>query len=765
MAEMGGREWVEERGRLLDRLTNELDAPPTGWTPPEALDSSTAMALAGLVSVADWIASNEEFFPYDDGATPLAEYAERSVKRAKRALRTLHWDQWRPPRGGGGMKALFECVRTSGLRPLQVEVTRVADGLEGPGLVIIEAPMGEGKTEAAMYLADRWAASLGQRGCYFALPTQATSNQMFGRVREFLSARYPTDDVNLMLLHGHASLSAEFELLRRNADALWTPMVEDEERQGGGVCAAEWFTHRKRGLLAPFGVGTVDQALLAVLQTRHVFVRLFGLANKTVIIDEVHAYDAYMSTLLERLLEWLAALGSSVVLLSATLPKERRMALAAAYARGAGEAAAQMPDGEYPLITWTSGGKAGVRHVETSDAGRKELRLTQKPNDPASLGRELQAALSGGGCAAVICNTVGRAQEVYQALKPFFPEKDAGDGAPELDLLHSRYLFGDREAREKRCLARFGKPGGAGVRRPRRAVLVATQVIEQSLDLDFDLMVSDWAPVDLLLQRAGRLHRHQRPRPKGLECAALWLCAPEAVVDGVPAFGKGNESVYDRHVLLRTWVAMGGRETMAVPDDVSGAVEAVYGPTSVPSPALESLDRALAESAAGLCKRRQELEWKAKQCRIPAPDCPDDILEDFNRQLEEDNPGVDASIQALTRVSDELTVPVVFLYGDETACCADVEGKEPVNLTRTPKGAETKVFLRRSMNLSRRGLVPRIVQDGCRPRAWRDCALLRHHRLIFVGPDGTARNAPAGYGVRMDAELGLVVDRPGKEEN
>ena len=178
-----------------------------------------------------------------------------------------------------------------------------------PGLVIIEAPMGEGKTEAAIYLADKWVTNRKQRGYYFALPTMATSDQMFGRVKAYLTKRYPSDSVNLMLLHGHASLSTEFEAIKdkfeiRNV-ASDDPNDKTFDSVNAGVVASEWFTSRKRGLLSPFGVGTIDQSLLAVLQTRHVFVRLFGLAHKTIIIDEVHAYDAYMSTLLERLLEWL----------------------------------------------------------------------------------------------------------------------------------------------------------------------------------------------------------------------------------------------------------------------------------------------------------------------------------------------------------------------------------------------------------------------------------------------------------------------------
>lgn len=248
--------------------------------------------------------------------------------------------------------------------------------------------MGEGKTEAAMYLADYWSGNLGQQGHYFALPTQATSDQMFARVRQFLTRRYGSGLVNLQLLHGHASLSAEFEALRQRGDQVLLPCIGvTEEAKREGVIAAEWFTHRKRGLLAPFGVGTIDQALLAVLQTRHVFVRLFGLSHKTVILDEVHAYDAYMTTLLERLLEWLASLGTSVVLLSATLPRKRRHALLDAYSKGLeGNIEGLSSDGPYPRITWLSHRQVKVEQLQASKRSRKSIRLQWVNHSAAACG-------------------------------------------------------------------------------------------------------------------------------------------------------------------------------------------------------------------------------------------------------------------------------------------------------------------------------------------------------------------------------------------
>ncbi|NWG13801.1 MAG: CRISPR-associated endonuclease Cas3'', partial [Acidobacteria bacterium] len=262
-SQIGGPCWAEKRVALARCLQQLLGKSPTPSI--DCLDQPVAMALAGLVSVADWIASNEEFFPFGDESLETSEYAQRSRERALKAIESLRWSGWTPPDAPEDMTGLFPVVRRHGSNELQRTVIELAGRLQAPGLVIIEAPMGEGKTEAAMYLADMWAAKLGQRGCYFALPTQATSNQMFGRVHEFLAARYADGAITLMLLHGHAALSAEFETLKKNAARLdrFGDIGSDEgERDRAAFCnvlAAEWFTHRKRGLLAPFGVGTIDQ--------------------------------------------------------------------------------------------------------------------------------------------------------------------------------------------------------------------------------------------------------------------------------------------------------------------------------------------------------------------------------------------------------------------------------------------------------------------------------------------------------------------------
>jgi CRISPR-associated endonuclease/helicase Cas3 len=319
---LGQRHWPECQRELLTVLARLLSLPHDQL--PQAgdgEDQSYLMILAGLTSVADWIGSNRASFPPcppanwlvdgQEASHLVAQYFAGADERAALALAQVGWHgRGQTPQARKTFSDLFAHLQLGSVRPLQEKADALAATLDGPALVLIEAPMGEGKTEAALCLADAWDRRRWQ-GFYVALPTMATSNGMFGRVENFLAANYPGRQ-QLHLLHGRSLLSEAYERLRANAqDPTLDVEVYDDDKHPGAVVADEWFAKdKKQGLLAPFAVGTVDQALLAVLQTKHMFVRLFGLAGKVVILDEVHAYDTYMTTLLERLLEWLAALGT-----------------------------------------------------------------------------------------------------------------------------------------------------------------------------------------------------------------------------------------------------------------------------------------------------------------------------------------------------------------------------------------------------------------------------------------------------------------------
>lgn len=699
-------------------------------------------------------------------------YAEQAETQAQKALEKPGWLGWKPAPEALPFTSLFPKLPGSP-RPVQMRIADLPGIDQAPGIVIVELPMGEGKTEAAIYLTDRWGVKLGQRGLYIAMPTMATANQMFSRAHEYLTHRYPESQINVQLLHSHAALATDLEALEPGEPPVVPTNIElnfDQDEREPAVAAGEWFTRRKRGLLAPFGVGTVDQSFLAALQTRHVFVRLFGLAGKTVIFDEVHAYDVYMSIIFQRLLEWLGAVGSSVIILSATLPDARRLELINAYACGAGRPPVEeLPVADYPRLTWLGEEGVGAESVAVSEQAKRTLTIEwvngQPPDngsDAFALGAHLQAALADGGCAAVICNTVNRAQQVYQALKPYF-DRTASDGLPELDLFHARYLFQDRMAREQRALVRFGKPGGTvtmgdgttvEVRRPKRAVLVATQVIEQSLDLDFDLMVTDMAPVDFLLQRSGRLHRHERPRYPGLQKPALWICKPRIDAQGIPDFGQANEAIYDKYVLLRSWLALQDRATIQIPDDIGELIEAVYDDRECP-PDLDASMRAVwnttREAYLADCKKE---EFEAKDRWLKGPNDKGRVESLMRDPRSEDAPDFHRAHQALTRLI-EPSVSVICLYGTEDRMTYDRAGRQIVPPSKVTSTADAKRLLMRSVTISNRRVHGALVKQEV-PTEWQRSSLLCHHRRVLL--DERDRAVIGGYQLRLDDDLGLVIE-------
>lgn len=766
-ASSGGETWRSARSEIADgilRIAGVDARTPT----PTARTPRASMLLAGLVSVADWIGSNTDCFPYAmpaDGpaGVPIGADAYLAVARG-RAADALDRLGWRAvPRSAEpiGFAEMFGLPP----RPLQEATVRLAQTLSEPGIVVLEAPMGEGKTEAALYLVDRWGTAPGARGAYVALPTQATSDQMFGRVRDALRTRYPGEAIVLQLLHGHAALSGEFEAMRRAGDRLFAPADVDPDGApvDGTVVAGTWFTARKRGLLAPYGVGTIDQALLAALVTRHVFVRIFGLAGKVVVLDEVHAYDAYMSTLLERLVEWLGALGSSVVLLSATLPNAKRQALLAAYAVGAGLPSSPIGEDRYPRLGWRSGGGSGSVSLDVSDAGRRSLAISWVAPGPDGLmaERELGALVDlvgRGGCVAVICNTVERAQAVFRRLRSRLPGVSS-DGIPVVDLLHARYPFDERARREARVLGRFGR--GDGVVRPDRAVLVATQVIEQSLDLDFDAMVTDFAPVDLLLQRSGRLHRHRAnddQRPSAFARPVLRIVGPTSIVGGEPVLDRGTAAVYDdAHVRLRTWLALEKRGSVRVPEEVGALVEAVYDERAAPADQPEVVREAWERTRASSRGAAEADRMEAKDRWVLPPSNAGATVSELTRNAASDDPDA-GTFRALTRLDADGELVVCLAAGPDGPC---LDGT-PVDLGALPTFGEAKRMLRRSIRLSSRGLV-RALRGLPVPDGWRRSALLRGARPLVFDSDGSCLlRDPDGRRVLrlvLDPELGLVIDR------
>lgn len=756
---IGDTAWAECRLRLCEALLNLLEADVS--LPARATDpgNSALVLLAGFTSVADWIASAEELFPYHGEIRDMDAYATLSARRAEEALDRVGW---RSPQDYPSLsfRQAFPNIATP--NQMQRSVVSLAPRLDGPCLVLVEAPMGQGKTEAALWLAHYLGREEGLRGAYVALPSEATSNQMFDRVLEFLGTVFPDERVNLQLVHGHATLADRFNRLRLTG-------VNSADGQGGlqdgAVVAEEWFVPKKRALLASFGVGTVDQALLGVLRVRHGFVRLLGLASKVVVVDEVHAYDTYTSTLLDSLLSWLAANGTSVILLSATLPASRRRALLAAF-DGGDDLARGSPPASYPRISWLS--PAGQGTLAFPGGRPRKVDLRRAGEDCRIIARRLLDELAPGGCAVWICNTVARAQAVYRLVSeaaddagfkvgpaPTPSGPACGDRDLTLDIFHARYPYEEREKREQWALGAFGKKAAA---RPRRAVLVATQVVEQSLDLDFDLMVTDLAPVDLVLQRVGRLHRHRRRRPKRLRTPSVWLVAPEdAAVP--PDFGP-SAYVYEEYVLLRSWLALRGRSTLHLPADIDSLVQEVYAPpegADVVPPA--DLRERLARAQAKMEKNNEARQRAAIQRLIRPPSHPDNILESFDVDLEEETPSVHEALRALTRQG--LSLEVACLYGTPGKPALDPDGREPVSLSAVPDEPTVKCILRRSLRLSHAGLVHALLAMDV-PAGWRKSPFLRHHRpLVFE--DGVSNMGE--WRLVLDSQVGLIIERKGGDKS
>jgi CRISPR-associated endonuclease/helicase Cas3 len=309
-----------------------------------------------------------------------------------------------------------------------------------------------------------------------------------------------------------------------------------------------------------------------------------------------------------------------------------------------------------------------------------------------------------------------------------------------------------RREREEEVLRKFGKGEKqadgtyANPHRPLRAVLVATQVIEQSLDLDFDLMVSEIAPVDLLLQRCGRLHRHPRPRPPGLKTPQfIVLCDAEAA--GLPpeSFGKNIEFVYERYVLLRTWLALRQRAKIAIPDGIEHLVEAVYESKKSPS---NNWSEALSKAKNEMENGHAESEKAASQLLVSEPKLPSDLLEEFNSQLTDDeDPQDHKTIRAATREGDP-SITVVMLPADRV-------------LTVDPEVSEVRELLDRSAKLSHRGVFHALLQ-GKSPHAWARNAHLRHARLLRLSPQNQGR--VADYMMTVDEDLGVLIAKDGNND-
>ena len=571
--------------------------------------------VAGLTVLADWIGSNSDYFDYRQDEIALKTYwHEHALPQAEDALEKTGVLS-SPISHETGPQVLFPGLFPKhDPTPLQEHAATCGLG-GGPQLFMLEDLTGSGKTEAALLLAHRLLAAGRAAGLYVALPTMATADAMYERVGDAYRRLYDRPEAaSLVLAHSarkHApAFQRSIEISDSNGDAVET--YDGGEQTGRAHCTAWLADSRKKALLASVGVGTIDQALIGILPARHQSLRLAGLSRSLLIVDEVHACDAYMQRLLQRLLAFHAAQGGSAILLSATLPQRMRKELADAFRSGLNADPVSLEENHFPLST----------RIDATD--RKEQPVASKPGaertiavqplyDEKAVVDHLVSKAKKGRCACWIRNTVGDATSAYRALHRWL-------GAEQVELFHARFALCDRQGIEARVLSRFGKDSGPEERGGK--VVIATQVIEQSLDLDFDAMVTDLAPIDLIIQRAGRMHRHPRTakgvrKSEGLderEPPVLGVLTPplteEPSADWYKRLFPGGTYVYPEvDVLWRTAEVLDDHGGLALPGKARELVESVYGEkaAAVPEPIAHAaqdaksqtrIDQSLAESNA-----------------------------------------------------------------------------------------------------------------------------------------------------------------------
>ena len=693
------------------------------------IDVPVQMILSGLLMMADWISSNAEYAPLislDDTGEEL-NYPER-IEQIWSNINLP--DQWMPSCWFMDDE-LFKDKYGFTPNEMQRQMLKAVEEASTPGIYILEAQMGLGKTEAALSAAEILASKWHCEGIFFGLPTQATANGIFPRLK--LWAEGQSEDVllSIRLTHGMAMLQEGYrELFRGRAS-----QNEDEEKSG--LIVHNWFEGRKQALLSSFVVGTVDQLLMAALQQKHVMLRHLGLAGKVVIIDECHAYDAYMSCYLERALEWLGIYEVPVILLSATLPSQRRVRLMEAY-HGKNfltEPVGWRENNAYPILTYTDG-DALKQCVIPVDTPRKRIRIVKIDADETSV--VLKEKLVNGGCAGVIVNTVAKAQETVRILREQLPDYT-------VLLIHARYTMSDRQQIEEELLRRIGK---ASTPEMRRVIVVGTQILEQSLDIDFDVLITQLAPMDLLLQRIGRLHRHGfRERPESLK-------EPVCIVCGCKETDEGTKQIYGEWLLRRT--AQIFPDTICLPDDISPLVQETYR------------DMKEDENLYFYWTEHREMqtikERRASSHRIPGKR----ELDETMHGLLENNVG-NRETDALARVRDgESSIPVLLMLRGEEGTVAFLPWQsqgEKIPMDHVPSEDECCKILLQKVQLPRPLSVYRY--DECIAELekqnmeylaeWQYSKWLQGELVLLLSEDLTTKLC--GFKLKYNKEYGLICEK------
>lgn len=780
------------RMQLIESVQRECDLSQEDFqllaTAP--LNQPAQAQVSGIVIMADWIASNEKHFPFRDKRS--------SQQRAEEALKELdfpeNWCSNTTTYSPELFRERFNLPPKASPRPVQESAILAAEQCENPSMILIEAPTGEGKTEAAFAAAEILATKFGCGGLLVALPTCATTDALFGRALPFLQRSVGHGHHSAInLCHGRAAFNDSFTGLWKNSLSSQAPEIHDED---GSTCSNvtphEWFFGRKQGLLANFVIGTIDQVLMASLKSKHLMLRHLGLAGKVVILDEIHASDEYMMVYLEITLNWLGAMRVPVIALSATLPPERKERLLTAYRKGrtivnrigSPKGRSNHIDTDirtaseqtvYPLITCDDG--TSVKTLDMKPSSRQQSTsfsfFSADVDELPEVGDSILQRTRDGGCVIAVMNTVKRAQELYDYLcasGAFLPD--------ELTLLHSRFIATDRAKIEKSLLEKLGPPS-AQHSRPHRYVVVATQIIEQSLDIDADLMYSDIAPVDLLIQRLGRLHRHNRPakeRPESLQNAQLIITGVtqnqgplnscfDTSFGAVPEFESGSEHIYAQWNLLRTYAVLkqhiqsSKRASIVSPHDVHHLVRAAASP-ELPSP--KGWEDTWMKARTQYEKNIAEIRKKAEAFRIDPPH-PKNALIGWNSKNEYKESDGARAIAAVRDIDSGIDVIVIQRQQDEICSLPGTIAEDAISLaTSTPLNEElAKQVARCTVSLpswTTRGklgdaLIANLEADGI--PSWQSSRWLKGELALILDEDMKAQKGDLEF--IYDRKKGLSV--------
>lgn len=551
--------WRPFSGLNPEREVRRIGKRIRRWFPQAFADDGRTLPSAsrfqhlflGLCTLADWIGSNTDFFPYEGASRD--DYIDTARERAELAVKAIGLDisdQRAAFEELPGFDALFRKEdATEAMRPNAIQRAAVAVPLDEP-LAIIESETGSGKTEAALWRFGKMYEADLVDGLYFALPTRAAASQMHQRVNRFVMRMFPAGHAPAPVLAAPGYVRAGDFTGRHLPDyRVWWDADHDI---GKRLWAAE---SAKRFLAAQVAVGTIDQAMMCALQVKHAHMRAACLARNLLIVDEVHASDPYMRVIVEGLLDSHLGAGGHALLMSATLGSSARRQWLTRARRPMKQSLEGAMATPYPSVTTA----APNRHVESAlEAGTNDQSKTVRletisgMDDFRALALLALKSARAGAKVLIIRNTVDYAVNTQKAVEEVAGEADrdllfACEGIPTVH--HSRYAAGDRRRLDRAAERDFGRPRRAGGR-----VAVSTQTLEQSLDIDADLLITDLAPMDVLLQRIGRLHRHaENERPAGYEIPTCVVLTPSNG-DLTPLLSEGRGGPNPNGLGLRGYV-------------------------------------------------------------------------------------------------------------------------------------------------------------------------------------------------------------------